>query len=249
MKLFSLKFLTGLVLLPLALAACSKDGGSGNNAAPAAPVAAATPPAGQSWTDTVTKTDEGYRMGNPDAPVTLVEYGARLCPACKGFATTGFEPLIKNYVSTGKVSFEFRDFLIHGPGELGLVMLGQCGDPAAFFPILEQTYANQDALNQKMMAIPQAQLQALQGKSPVEVVTAWTQMIGGIDFMKQRGMPEAKARACLADQKKMDAITAVTQKRGGDGTVAGTPTLIVNGTKVDGIAWEDVEKALKAAGA
>ena len=188
-------------------------------------------------------------MGNPDAPVKLVEYGARLCPACKAFATTGFDPLIKNYVSTGKVSFEFRDFLIHGPAELGLAVLGQCGETSAFFPILEQTYANQDALNDSMMkAAPQLQ-QTLQGKSPTEVVTTWTQAVGGIDFMKQRGMPEAKARQCLADEKKMDAIAAVTQKASADGTVAGTPTLIVNGTKVDGIGWEDVEKALKAAGA
>ena len=243
-----MKFLTALILLPLALAACSKGGGDGNAAA-GAPVAAASAPAGQKWEDVVAKTDEGYRMGNPDAPVKLVEYGARLCPACKAFATTGFDPLIKNYVSTGKVSFEFRDFLIHGPGELGLAVLGRCGDPSAFFPILEQTYANQDALNAKMMAIPPAQLQALQGKPPVQIVTAWTELIGGIDFMKQRGMPEAKARTCLADQKAMDALTDVTQKRGGDGTVSGTPTLIVNGTKIDGISWDEVEKALKNAGA
>ena len=34
-----------------------------------------------------------------------------------------------------------------------------------------------------------------------------------------------------------------------DGTVTGTPTVIINGTKVDGFGWADVEKALKRAGA
>ena len=121
-------------------------------------------------------------------------------------------------------------------------MRGQIG-------ILEQSYQNQDAMNQAMMAVPPAQQQALQGGTPAAAIAGWTQAIGGIDFMKQRGLPEAKARACLADQKTIDAITAVTQKRGADGTVSATPTLIVNGNKLDTASWPDVEKALKAAGA
>ncbi len=235
-----------VLLAALLAAACSKGG---DNAQQAAPVAAVTAPAGQPWTETVAKTDEGYVVGNPAAPIKLVEYGARLCPACKQFATTGFEPLMQNYVSTGKVSFEFRDFLIHGPAELGLAVLARCADKSAFFPILEQSYQNQDAMNQAMMAVPPAQQQALQSAPPAAAITGWTQAIGGIAFMQQRGLPEAKARACLADQKTIDAVTAVTQKRGADGTVSATPTLIVNGNKLDTASWADVEKALKAAGA
>lgn len=232
--------------LALTLAACS---GGGDNVTQAAPVAAVQAPAGGNWTETVAKTEEGFVVGNPNAPIKLVEYGARLCPGCKQFATTGFEPLMRNYVSTGKVSFEFRDFIIHGPAELGLALLGQCVDKSAYFPILEQTYQNQDAMNQAMMSVPPAQQQALQGGTPAQTITGWTQAIGGIDFMKQRGLPEAKARACLADTKQIDAVTAVTQKRGGDGTVSGTPTLILNGNKLETVSWADVEKALKAAGA
>lgn len=238
--------LLATLFLALLLAAC---GSKGDDTSPAAPVKAVAAPAGQDWTQTVAKTDEGYLLGNPDAPVKLVEYGARLCPACKAFATEAYQPLTNSYVKSGKVSFEFRDFLIHGPGELGLAVLARCVDKAAFFPMLEQSYANQDAMNQKMMALTPAQQQALQQGSPVQLVTGWTQAIGGIDFMKQRGLPEAKARQCLGDQKTIDALTAVTQKRGADGTVTGTPTLLVNGTKVDGIGWSDVEKALKHAGA
>ncbi len=243
-----MKSLFALFLLPLALIACAKSDG-GNDSTPAAPVAAAAAPAGQNWTDTVVKTDEGYLMGNPNAPIKLVEYGARLCPACKLFATTSFEPLMKNYVSTGKVSFEFRDFLIHGPAELGLAVLGRCGPVSSFFPILEQTYANQDAINDKAMKVAPALQQSLQGKSPAQIITGWTEAVGGIDFVKQRGIPEAKARACLADEKAMDALTDVTQKRGQDGTVTGTPTILINDKKVNGISWTEIEPALKAAGA
>jgi protein-disulfide isomerase len=239
-----MKYIT--TALVLALAACS-DGG--DTVKQAAPVASVQAPAGANWIETVAKTEEGFVVGNPAAPIKLVEYGARLCPGCKQFATAGFEPLMKTYVASGKVSFEFRDFLIHGPAELGLALLGQCGDKSAFFPILEQSYRNQDAMNQALVAVTPQQQQALQNGPPVAIITGWTQAIGGIDFMKQRGLPENKARQCLADQKQIDAITAITQKRGADGTVSGTPTLILNGAKLETISWTDVEKALKAAGA
>lgn len=241
MKLFPI--LAGA--LALSMTAC---GGGAGNTTQAAPVKAVAAPAGQDWTQTVARTEEGYVVGNPAAPIKLVEYGARLCPGCKGFSDESHEPLMK-YVATGKVSFEFRDFLIHGPGELGLAMLARCVDKSAFFPLLAQSYAGQDAMNQKLGTITPQQQQALGAGSPAQVVTGWTQAIGGIDFMKERGLPEAKARACLADEKAMNEITAVTQKAGGNGTVTGTPTLIVNGQKVDGISWQPVEAALKRAGA
>ena len=101
-----------LAVLPFLLAACGD--GAGNSSAPAAPVAAVTAPAGQSWLDTVAQTEGGFRVGNPDAPVKLIEYGARSCPTCGAFAREGAEPLLNNYVASGKVSFEFRDFLVHG---------------------------------------------------------------------------------------------------------------------------------------
>ena len=233
-------------MFTLSLAAC---GNNGDAQTQKPPVAAVTAPAGQDWTQTVSKTDEGFVMGNPNAPIKLVEYGARLCPACKAFATEAYQPLTNDYVRTGKVSFEFRDFLIHGPGELGLAMLARCVDKSAFFPILEQNYAGQDAMNAKLAAMTPEQQQALRRGTPAQSVAAWTDAIGGIEFMKERGLPDAKARACLSDEKVMNDIIAVTQKAGGNGTVAGTPTIIVNGAKVDSIAWADVQKALKKAGA
>jgi protein-disulfide isomerase len=45
-------------------------------------------------------------IGNPDAPLKLVEYASHTCGACATFAATG-KPAIKDkYVSTGVVSFE-----------------------------------------------------------------------------------------------------------------------------------------------
>ena len=238
-------------LLPLvALAACG-DGATGNSSAPAKPVAAAPAPAGQNWEETVVATaDGGHLMGNPNAPIKLVEYGARSCPTCGAFGREAYKPLTEKYVSTGKVSFEFRDFLVHGASDVALTLLGQCGSVESFFPLLEQTYQNQIPMLDKLQQMPQAQQAALQGKSPTAVATALAEQMGAIDFVKQRGIPEAKARACLADQKQLEIMAKPTEKAMQDGSVTGTPTFFLNGKVVEGaVTWADIEKALKAAGA
>ncbi|WP_380785256.1 thioredoxin domain-containing protein [Sphingomonas sp. R86521] len=244
-----MKLVYALALLPIALAACSKED-SANSVTSATPVAAAPAPAGKNWSETVVKTAEGYRMGNPDAPLKLVEYGARSCPTCGAFGREAYKPLIENYVSTGKVSFEFRDFLVHGASDVALTLLGQCGSVDSFFPLLEQTYQNQIPMLDKLQQMPQAQQAALQGKSPTAVATALAEQMGAIDFVKQRGIPEAKARACLADQKQLEIMAKPTEKAMQDGSVTGTPTFFLNGKTVEGVVtWAAMEKALKAAGA
>jgi len=244
-----MKFVTAIAVLPLTLAACS-GGDSSNTTQAAAPVAAATAPAGQNWTETVVKTDEGYLMGNPNAPIKLVEYGARSCPTCGAFAREAFKPLTDNYVSTGKVSFEFRDFLVHGAPDVALTLLGQCGGTAPFFPILEQMYQNQNAFLDKLQTMPPAMQQSLANLAPTAVATKLAEHMGAIDFVKQRGIPEAKARACLADQKQLEIMAKPTENAMQSGTVTGTPTFLLNGKKMENVlSWSEMEKALKAAGA
>ncbi len=244
-----MKFVTAIAVLPLALAACS-GGDSSNTTQAAAPVAAATAPAGQNWTETVVKTDEGFLMGNPNAPIKLVEYGARSCPTCGAFGREAFKPLTDTYVSTGKVSFEFRDFLVHGAPDVALTLLGQCGGTAPFFPILEQMYQNQNAFLDKLQTMPPAMQQSLANLAPTAVATKLAEHMGAIDFVKQRGIPEAKARACLADQKQLEIMAKPTENAMQSGTVTGTPTFLLNGKKMENVlSWSEMEKALKAAGA
>ena len=74
----------------LAVAAALLAGcGSGEDGSvPQGEVAAAVEaPAGQQWFDVVATTPEGgWLVGNPNAPVKLVEYGSVTCPACAAFA-------------------------------------------------------------------------------------------------------------------------------------------------------------------
>ena len=246
-----MKPLLALALATLALSACSKGDGAGNGTA-AAPVAAKAAPAGQNWSETVSKTAEGYVMGNPDAPIKLAEYGSRLCPTCGALAREGYDPLIKNYVSSGKVSFEFREFMVHGPADLPPALLGNCVDKAAFFPVLEQMFHDQAGFDEGLQKMTPEQQQALQAQAskPDVLIKMLAEAEGIVPYMKQRGLPEAKIQACLANRAEVDRLTKQTQDKTNDGTVSGTPTLLINGKVVNGaITWPQVEAALKAAGA
>ena len=135
--------------------------------------------------------------------------------------------------------------------ELGLppALLGKCADKAAFFPILEQMYQSQEGFLNKLQAMTPAQQQQLQTAKPVDAIKMMAQQMGLIDFAKQRGIPEAKAMQCLGDMSQIDRWTKQTQDKGADGTVTGTPTLLINGKKTDVSSWGQFEPLLKGAGA
>ncbi len=57
----------------------------------------------------VEKVSGGYVIGNPEAPITIVEFLDYLCPACQQYKPTA-ERFIEEYVATGKARWEVRIF-------------------------------------------------------------------------------------------------------------------------------------------
>ncbi len=237
-----------LALLPFAMLAACSGAGADNATVASAPVAGKQAPAGKAWSDVVSATpDGGYRMGNPDAPLKLIEYGSRACPYCAKFDAEGFDPLKSVYVASGKVSYEFRDYPIHGALDVAPILLGHCLSAEAFFPMLDQMMKNQPTLLAKAEEVgPRA---AALGE-PSKVATAFAEGLGYLDFVKQRGVPEDQARACLNDKTKIEALAANFEKANQQYNVRGTPTFILNGKVMDAVdTWAKLEPALKAAGA
>lgn len=242
-------------LLPLMLVAgCGQGAGDGASTTTAATGSVVTkaPPAGKQWVDVVTKTaDGGYLMGNPDAPLKIIEYGARTCPHCAAFDAEGFPKLKSGYIASGKVSYEFRDFPVHNELDIAPILLGECVEPAQFFPMLDQMMSNQNTLladiDKKITAQDNA---SLQGKTPNQVATFLGERLGYLDFVKQRGIAEDKARACLGDKTALDTLAKHLQVANDKYQVSYTPTFILNDKKLDGVDdWAKLEPALKNAGA
>jgi len=236
------------VPMALGLASCGKkDGGGGAiGGDKIAPIAA---PAGKAWSDTIAKNaDGGYVMGNPNAPIKLVEYGSLSCPHCAKFAQESYDELVNQFVGSGRVSYEFRSFAIH-PQDVPLTVLAQCGADEAFFPLVHQVYANFDAMNAPL-GDPEVQKKAEAASSvpPPQRFVALADALGYTQFFAQRGVSTDQAKACLLNPANAQRIADNAQKYGDSG-ITGTPTLMVNGTKVDGTEWPEVRKALMAAGA
>jgi protein-disulfide isomerase len=237
-------------LAPLALALAACGGGDDASGPPKGDaIAKIAPPAGKAWTDVVEETaDGGMRMGNPEAPIKLVEYGSLSCPGCAKLAQEGFAPLVSNYVASGRVSFEFRSFAIH-PQDVPLTVLVRCSSKEAFFPLVEQIYANFDAMNAPYQ--DEATMQAAQAAmalAPEKRWTAFADAVGYSQFFAQRGVALDQAKACLADLPKAKAVADFAQKYGAEG-INGTPTLKINGSKLDDSTWKALEVALQNAGA
>ena len=247
-ELFSMKLPASFALLPLALLAACSGASSDNTTTASAPVAAKPAPAGKAWSDVVAATPEGgYRMGNPDAPLKLIEYGSRACPYCAKFSAEGMPTLKARYIASGKVSYEFRDYPIHGALDVAPYLLGHCLSADAFFPMLDQMMANQPTLLANEQEVAQ---KAVALGEPTKVATAFAEGLGYLDFVKQRGVAEDQARACLNDKAKIDVLAANTDKANQLFNVSGTPTFILNGKKLDDVGdWAKLEPALKAAGA
>ena len=55
----------------------------------------------------------GFEIGNPDAPITIIEYRSLTCSHCADFANNVFPELNEKYIQTGKVKFEFRPFVLN----------------------------------------------------------------------------------------------------------------------------------------
>jgi protein-disulfide isomerase len=49
-------------------------------------------------------------LGDPDAPLTMIEFSSLTCPHCATFHRDSYKPIVETYVETGKLKFEMRDF-------------------------------------------------------------------------------------------------------------------------------------------
>lgn len=211
------------------------------------PAPAGAPAGG--WAARVVATpDGGFLMGNPDAPVKLLEYGSLTCPHCAEFSAEASPELKGKMVASGKLSYEFRNFIRDG-FDLTVALLARCGGAEPFFPLTEQLYATQKDWFGKVVALPADQQKALQALPADQQGPAIARAAGLDVFMKQRGIGWDKATACIADQAAQNRLLDVRQKAIATYNLEGTPTFVVNGKTVGSATWDTLKAQLAAAGA
>ncbi len=154
--------------------------------------------------------DDDPSKGDPDAPITIVEFSDYECPFCKRFVDNTFDQIQKEYIDTGKVKYVFRDFpLGFHPNAAPAANAAECvrdqaGDEA-YFAYHDVLFANQKALD----------VASLKGY--------------GADF----DIDQAAFATCI-DEEKFAAEVAADMAEGQSYGVSGTPAFFVNGTLLSG---------------
>jgi protein-disulfide isomerase len=237
--------------LILALAGCGGGGGANNlnqvaAATSNAPLPQVPAPNNGDWTQIVQETpDGGYRMGNPDAPVKLLEYASISCPACANFSNGGYHELTDQFVKSGQVSWEYRPYMI-SPTDPGIFLLLRCQGAQPFFGLSEQLYTSQSEWLGRLKQIPETQLNSLSAMPAQQQAGALAKALGMDQFFRQRGMPQSRIDQCLADPAGVKRLAEI-QSVGTRDEVNGTPTFLINGTKADVITWPELKPKLRAA--
>jgi protein-disulfide isomerase len=97
--------------------------------------------------------DDDPILGDPDAPVTIIEFSDYQCPFCAKFYSETLVLIKENYIDTGKVKFVYRDFPlvnIHNQA-LKAAEASECvhelGGDEAFWEIHDKLFENQRALS------------------------------------------------------------------------------------------------------
>jgi protein-disulfide isomerase len=87
--------------------------------------------------------DGGFVLGDPEAPITIVEFADFLCPHCQTYQETAHQ-FIEEYVATGKARFEYRLFPVVDPTYSAYgAALAECADEqieGAFWPAHDLLY-------------------------------------------------------------------------------------------------------------
>jgi protein-disulfide isomerase len=231
----------------LALTACGSEA-EGEAALDGDPIEAIAAPEGQSWLDTTTVSEsDGYVLGNPDAPIKLVEYASHTCGGCAAFAQQAVEPLKEKYISTGIVSFELRN-LVRDPIDLAIATMVRCGADTAMQPLSDQAWNSFDEV------VPPAYqwLQTAEGLEGLETGERMVKIAEGaglIDFFAARGLSADQAKTCLADGDAVEALAKRSTDQAKELGINSTPTFLLNGQNISNQSWATLEPMLQRAGA
>ncbi len=182
-------------------------------------------------------------MGNPAAPVKVVEFFSLTCPHCATFSAEA-GPGLMNYVRSGRVSLEYRNFVLNGL-DMAAALISRCAAPQSYFALTNSLLASQAQWMGRMQALPAAQQREMQGLSPLQTMQRVAAAAGLDEIAARHGVTPAQARACLSNQAGLDRVIQM-QQAGMRYGVSGTPTFAVNGRIAGSVFdWATLEPLLR----
>jgi protein-disulfide isomerase len=167
------------------------------------------------------QTKDAPSLGDPKAPVTLVEFSDFQCPVCRSLHDV-LRGLLANYPQVRVVFKDYPIEILH-PWARTAALAGRCAyvqDPAAFWKLYDNIYDHQDIISAS---------------------NAWMKMT---EYASQAGLNSDAFRSCLASPEASAAIDA-SRANGQQLEVNSTPTVFINGRRMVGADARLIEQYIQ----
>jgi protein-disulfide isomerase len=160
-------------------------------------------------------------LGNPEAPITIVEYASLTCPHCAHFANDVLPELKKEWIDTGKAKLVLRDFPLDEPA-LRAAMIARCAPPERYYAFADTFFTAQE-----------------------KWVRSGDYREALARLAKLGGMGQAEFDTCIKNTELENKIVEGRLRATQELEVTSTPTFFVNGSKFAGAPTkEEFEKLL-----
>jgi len=156
--------------------------------------------------------DDDPFKGNPDAPVTVVEFSDFQCPFCSRFYTQTLPALQENYIDTGKIKLVYRDFPLDNlhPNARPAHIAAECADEQGkFWEYHDILFENQGQWNRLSSVDLSAQLN---------------------QYATSMELESASFDSCLSSKSMADEVNADYLQAAQYGA-SGTPTFFIGNEK------------------
>jgi protein-disulfide isomerase len=168
---------------------------------------------------------ERHTMGDPNAPVTLIEYVSFVCPACAFVHATSIPELKRRYIDTDKVFYVLRVRPIN-PADFKAEGLAMCAPAGKYFDAVNLLYRRQTEWGaEHMYEHGQGFTMDKQPKTDA----------GLIRMGRAMGLDTQKARSCMYDNQLHRIVDDIARDGDLRYGLTGTPTIIINGKTFDGV--------------
>lgn len=196
------------------------QGGQGTGANIALPGAAN---AQESTAEVDTSTITEMVMGDPDAPIEVIEYASYTCPHCANAAKTLIPELKKNYVDTGKVKFVYREVYFDKYG-MWASLVARCGGEERFFGITDMIYDTQGSWSRA---------------GSDAAIADELRKIG-----RMAGLDNEQLESCLTDAGQLRGLVEWYQANAEEHNVRATPTFVIDGETYSNMSYAEFSDIL-----
>lgn len=164
-------------------------------------------------------------MGDPKAPIKLIEYASAGCGHCAAFAIEVMPKVEAEWIESGKVAYVLRDYPLD-PVATSASMIARCLPKEQFYPFMDILFRNQATW---YSVPPEERREAL------------------ISVGLRAGLSREKVESCLNDKAVLERITKGHAEAATVLTIEATPTLFINGERISGaVPFSELDAKFKA---